>query len=124
MAQAFSYEFSTSGTPEEAQARLARVITERLRRPTDRGAASNAQHQMRLSKQKASSLSYKPKLVIPLPVSLSVWLGRLIRGEKVDVHFAPNGSDGQTRVVVSGNVGRGAQALADREFWTETLSAK
>jgi len=122
MARTFSYEFSTAGTPSEAQARLQRVLTDRLRRPSDGGSASNAQRQMRLSTQTATSLSYKPKLLVPLPVSLSIWLGRLLRGERVDLHFAANGSDGQTRVTVSGKVGSGTQAIADREFWTEILS--
>jgi hypothetical protein len=123
MAQTFSYEFSTSGTPEEAEARLQGVITAHLRRPAAGGGASNAQHQLRLAKQTATSLSYKPKLVIPLPISLSVWLGRLIRGENVNVTFSADGPDGETHVTVAGKVRRAGDAIADREFWTEVLSA-
>ena len=122
MAQTFSYDFSTSGSPEEAEARLQSAISERLRRPTGGGSVSNFQRQMRLSKQTATSLSYKPKLAAFLPVSLSIWGGRLLRGENVEVKFAQNGGDGQTRVTVSGKVGSGSQAIADREFWTEMLS--
>ena len=121
-ARTFSYEFSTSGTPEEAQAKLQSVLTNRLRRPSGGGSASYPQRPMRLSTRTATTLAYKPKLLAPLPVSLSIWLGRLLRGEKVEVEFASNGEDGQTRVTVSGKVGSGAQAIADREFWTEVLS--
>jgi len=123
MAQTFSYEFSTSGTPEEARARLQSVITERLRRPSGGGSTSNLHREMRLSKQSATSLSYKPKLRVPLPVSTSVWLARLFRGEKVDVTFAPDGGDGETRVAVSGKMRHGGEAVADREFWAEVLNA-
>ncbi|HYB30263.1 MAG TPA: hypothetical protein VEF89_26900 [Solirubrobacteraceae bacterium] len=121
MAQTFSYEFSTSGTPEEAEARLQGAINERLRRPSGGSSASNAQRQMRLSKQTSTSLSYKPKLLAPLPISLSIWLGRRLQGENVDVQFA-DGGNGQTRVSVSGKVGHGTQAIADRDFWTGVLS--
>ena len=133
MAHTFSYEFSTTGTPEEARARLQGVITERLRRPTGGsttsnaqhggGATSNAQHQLRLSKQTATSLSYKPKLLVPLPISLSVWLGRVIRGEHVDVTFSAAGSDEGTHMTVSGKVGRASEQTADREFWAGVLNA-
>jgi len=123
MTQAFSYEFSTPGTPKAAEARLQGVISERLRRPTGGSAAGNAQRQMRLSKHTATSLSYKPKLLAPLPISLSIWLGRRLRGETVDVRFAPDGADGQTRITVSGKVGHGTQAIADQEFWTGLLGA-
>jgi len=123
MARTFSFEFSASGTPEAAATRLQRVLTERLRRPSGGGAASNIHREMRLSKQDATSLAYRPALRIPMPVSIIVWLGRLLSGEKVNVAFAPNGGDGQTRVAVSGKVGRGGQAVADREFWTDALDA-
>jgi len=123
VAHTFSYEFSTTGTPEEARARLQGVITERLRRPTGGGATSNAQHQLRLSKQTATSLSYKPKLLVPLPISLSVWLGRVIRGEHVDVTFSAAGTDEGTHMTVSGKVGRASEQTADREFWAGVLNA-
>ena len=123
MTQAFSYELSTPGTPEAAEARLQGVISERLRRPSGGSAASNAQRQMRLSKHTPTALSYKPKLLAPLPISLSIWLGRRLRGENVDVQFAPNGGDGQTRITVSGKVGHGTQAIGDPEFWTGVLGA-
>jgi len=122
MARTFSYEFSASGTPEEAKARLQRVLTERLRRPGGGGAASNIHREMRLSNQTATSLSYRPKLRVPMPVSIIVWLGRLLSGEHVNVTFAPVESGGDTRVAVSGKVGRGGEAVADREFWTDLFS--
>jgi len=123
MTQAFSYELSTPGTPEAAEARLQGVISERLRRPSGGSAAGNAQRQMRLSKHTPTSLSYKPKLLAPLPISLSIWVGRRLRGENVEVRFTPDGADGQTRVTVSGKVGNGTQAIADREFWIGVLGA-
>ena len=123
MAQTFAYEFSTPGTPEAVAARLQPAITERLRRPTGGSAASNAQRQLRLSSQTETSLSYKPKLLAPLPVSTVVWARRLLAREKVDVQFAPDESGGQTRISVSGTVGRGTQAVADHDFWAELVSS-
>ncbi len=78
---------------------------------------------MRLSKQTATSLTYKPKLVAPLPVSTMVWLGRVLSAEHVDVIFTPRDGEGETRIAVSGKVGHGSEAVADREFWTEVLTA-
>jgi hypothetical protein len=123
MAQGFSYEFAATGTPEEARARLQRVLTDRLRRPSGGGSARNLHREMRLSKHTATLLTYKPKLVAPLPVSTIVWLGRMLRREQINVTFTPDGGDGQTRVTVSGKVGHGGEAIADREFWTEVLTA-
>ena len=100
MAQTFSHEFSTTGTPEDARARLQRVLTDRLRRPSGGGGARNLHRELRLSKHTATSLTYKPKLVAPLPVSTIVWLGRVLSAEQIDVTFTPNGGDGQTRVTV------------------------
>jgi hypothetical protein len=119
----FSYDFSTPGTPEEAQYRLQRVLTERLQRPSGGGAATNLHRAMRLSKKSESSLSYGPKLQVPMPVSTLVWLGRLLKGEKVLVTFTPEGADrGGTHVVVSGKMGHGGEAVADPEFWDAALS--
>jgi hypothetical protein len=123
MAKTFSYELSTTGSPEEAEARLQSAITERLRHPTGGSSASNLQHQLRLKERTATSLSYKPKLAAPLPVSFSIWVSRVLRGESVEVQFASDGADGQTRITVSGQVGSGTQAIADREFWTGILSS-
>jgi hypothetical protein len=117
MASTFSYELSTSGTPEEAQDRVQRVLTERLRRPGGGTGAGNIHRAMRLSKQTPTSLSYKPKLQVPMPVSILVWLGRQLNGERVKVTFTADGTDGGgTRIAVSGKVGRGGQAVAEREF--------
>jgi hypothetical protein len=123
MAQTFSLEFSTSGTPEEARLRMERVLTNRLRRPSGGGGARNLHREMRLSKQTPTSLTYKPKLVAPLPISTIVWLGRVLSAEHVTLTFAHNGGDGQTRITVSGKVGHGGEAIADREFWAEALTA-
>jgi hypothetical protein len=77
---------------------------------------------MRLSKHTATSLTYKPKPVAPLPISTIVWVGRVLSAEHINVTFAPNGGDGKTRVTVAGKVGHGGETVADREFWTEALS--
>lgn len=122
MARTFSYEFSTSGTPEEAAARLQRVITERLRRPVGGGhLVTDLHHELKLSQHTATSLSYKPKLRIALPLSISVWLGRKLTGQHIDITFAPTPNG--THVTVSGKVGGGLLVAADREFWNELLSA-
>jgi len=123
MAQTFSHEFATTGTPEAATARLQRVLTDRLRRPSGGGGARNLHREMRLSEHTATSLTYKPKLVAPLPISTMMWVRRLVSAERISVTFTPNGGDGQTRVTVAGKVGRGGEAVADREFWTEALTA-
>jgi hypothetical protein len=121
MTQTFSYEFSTTGTPEEAKERLQRVLTDRLRRPG--GGVRNHHSAMRLGKQTATSLTYKPKLVVPLLVGTTVWVGHVLSAEQINVTFAPNGAEGGTRITVSGKVGHGGEAVADREFWTEALRA-
>ena len=122
MAQTFSYEFSTMGTPDEAQARLQTVLTDRLRRPSGGGGARNLHREMRLSNHTATSLTYKPKLVAPLPISTIVWLGRVLSAEQISVTFAPDDGDSGTRITVAGKVGRGGEAIADREFWSEALT--
>jgi hypothetical protein len=77
---------------------------------------------MRLRKESATSLSYAPKLQVPLPLSTLVWLGRLLSRERVLVTFSPDERDGgETRVAVSGRVGRGGELLTDREFWHTAL---
>ncbi len=122
MSRTFSFDFSTPGDPEEARARLQRALTERLRRPSGGGGARNLHREMRLTKHTATSLIYKPKLVAPLPVSTMVWLGRVLRAEHIKVTFTANGGDHQTRMTVSGKVGHGGEAIADREFWSEALA--
>ena len=53
-----------------------------------------------------------------------VALGRVLSAEQIKVAFAPNGGEGQTRVTISGKAGRGGEAVADEEFWTEVLNAR
>jgi hypothetical protein len=122
MARTFSYEFSTAGPPEETRARLQRALTDRLRRPSRGGGARNLHREMRLSQHTATSLTYKPKLAAPLPISSMIWLGRVLSAEHINVTFAPKGGDDGTRITVSGKVGRGGEAITDREFWTEALT--
>jgi hypothetical protein len=123
MSQTFSYDFSTRGNPEEARARLETVLTDRLRRPSGGGGARNLHRELRLSRHTPTSLTYKPKLVAPLPISTMVWLGRILHAEEVNVTFTSNGGDGETRITVSGKVGHGGDAIADQEFWSEALRA-
>ena len=78
---------------------------------------------MRLSNHTATSLTYKPKLVAPLPISTMMWLGRVLSAERIKLTFAPN-DDSQTHITVSGKVGHGGEAIADREFWTDALAAR
>jgi len=123
MSQTFSHEFSTTAAPEVAAARLERRLSDRLRRPSAGGGARNLHREMRLSEHTANSLTYKPKLVAPLPISTAVWLGRVLGAEKITVTFAGDERDGQTHITISGKVGHGAAAVADREFWAEALAA-
>jgi hypothetical protein len=120
----FSYDFSISGgTPEEVEQRVQVVLTERLAHPSG-GAQSSLHRAMRLSRRTASSLSYRPKLRVWMPLSISIWLGRLLRREKIDLTFTGDTAEGDgTHVAVSGSVGQGGQALADREFWQGVLNA-
>ena len=121
MARTFTYEFSTSEAPEEAQARLRSTISERLRRPGGGSTASNLHGEMRLAKQTATSLSYEPKLRVPMPIATTIWLGRRLSGQHVEVTFAPAARG--THIVVSRKLGGGGEVAADREFWAEALNA-
>jgi hypothetical protein len=94
-----------------------------LRRPSGGGGARNLHRELRLSEHNATSLTYKPKLVAPLPISTMVWVRRLVSAERINVTFTPDAGDGQTRITVSGKVAHGGEALADREFWAAVLSA-
>jgi hypothetical protein len=123
MAQTFIHEFETSVEPDEASARLQSVLTERLRRPSGGGGARNLHREMRLTKHTPTMLTYKPKLVAPLPISTLVWLGRVLGAEHVNVTFTPDTGNGETRITVSGRVGHGGEAVVDREFWAEALAA-
>ena len=123
MATTFSYEFSTSAAPEQARARLQPVLSERLLHPAAGGSGSNLECALRLSKQTATSLTYTPKLRVPLPISTSIWLSRKLGGERVNVIFTADSGDGETRIVVSGKVGHGAEPVASREFWDGVVSA-
>jgi hypothetical protein len=62
-------------------------------------------------------------LVAPLPLSTIRWLGRVLSAEQINVTFTHNSGDRQTRVTVTGKVGHGGQAVADREFWSAALIA-
>ncbi len=107
MSQSFSYDLTVSGSPTDAQARVRSAVTERVRQAA----------KMRLAGEDASSLSFRPRWSWPLVVALA----RMIGGQAVKLTFSAD--NGGTRVTVSGKVAGDAQQLANREFWTETLSA-
>jgi hypothetical protein len=118
----FSYDFSISGgTPEEVEQRIQRVLTERLANPSG-GTQTKLHRAMRLSRQTETSLSYRPKLRVWMPLSLITWLGRLLSRERIDLTFDTADGDG-THLAVSGRVGQGVQNLADQEFWQGVLNA-
>ena len=120
----FSYDFSISGgTPEEVEQRVQRVLTDRLAHPSG-GSQTKLHRAMRLSRQTPTSLSYRPKLRVWLPLSLITWLGRLLSRERIDLTFTRDADGGSgTHLAVSGSVGQGGQSMADREFWQGVLTA-
>jgi hypothetical protein len=74
---------------------------------------------MKLTSEDPSTMAFRPVLSWPLFAAAS----RVAAGEEVKLSFAPEG-DG-TQVAVSGKVGgRGASAVASREFWEQTLGAE
>jgi hypothetical protein len=107
MARSFSHDLPVSGSPSEAQARLRGVMIERLRRSA----------KMRLANQQPSALTFRPRWSWPVLLALY----RMLSGEVVNVSFSAG--EGGTRVAVSGKVAGNAEAVADREFWTEIVGA-
>lgn len=94
--QKFSYEFSASGTPEEAEARLEGAISARLRSgAVEGGLGSDTHRQMRLATRTPVLPSYRPRLAVPMRFSITLWLGRLIIGENVNVTFTADRPDGE-----------------------------
>jgi hypothetical protein len=108
MASSFSFDFSTSERPDDAQAQLRGRLTERL-----------SSMGMRLSKQTPTSASYRPKWK-PIIIGTLIWLSRELSGQKVNVTFTSD--EGETHMKVSGKVSGKAQPVADKEFWTGVLS--
>jgi len=105
MSKSFSYDLSVAGSPSEAQARLREVVTQQLRQSA----------KMHLTSEDSNSLAFRPQWGFPLVATVA----RLIRGEGVKLSFSAG--DGGTLVAVSGKVG--AERVASREFWAETLGA-
>jgi hypothetical protein len=64
---------------------------------------------MGFAKQTTTSLSYKPKLRVPMPAATMVWLGRRLSGQHVEFTFAPAAQG--THIAVSGKLGGAAQRL-------------
>jgi hypothetical protein len=105
MARSFSHDLSVSGSPSDVQARLRGVLIERLRRSA----------KMRLAGEQPSSLTFRPRWSWPVLLALY----RMVSGEVVNVSFSAG--DGGTQVGVSGKVAGNAEAVADREFWSEIV---
>ena len=105
MARSFSHGLPVSGSPSDAQARLRGALIERLRRSA----------KMRLAGEQPNSLTFRPRWSWPLALALY----RVLSGEVVHVRFSAG--EGGTAVAVSGKVAGNAEAIADREFWTEIL---
>ena len=105
MARSFSHDLSVSGSPSDVQARLRGVMIERLRRSA----------KMRLAGEQPSSLTFRPRW--SWPVLLAIY--RMVSGEAVNVSFSAG--EGGTHVAVSGKVAGNAEAVADREFWSEIV---
>jgi hypothetical protein len=105
MARSFSHDLSVSGSPSDVQARLRGVLIERLRRSA----------KMRLAGEQPSALTFRPRWSWPVLLALY----RMISGEVVNVSFSAG--EGGTQVSVSGKVAGNAEAIADREFWTEIV---
>ena len=70
---------------------------------------------MRLAGEQPNSLTFRPRWSWPLLLALY----RVLSGEVVHVRFSAG--EGGTQVAVSGKVAGNAEAIADREFWTEIL---
>jgi hypothetical protein len=107
MARSFSHDLSVSGSPSDVQARLRGVLIERLRRSA----------KMRLAGEQPSALTFRPRWSWPVLLALY----RMVSGEVVNVSFSAG--EGGTQVAVSGKVAGNAEAIADREFWTEIVGA-
>jgi hypothetical protein len=107
MARSFSHDLSVSGSPSDVKARLRGALIERLRRSA----------KMRLAGEQPSALTFRPRWSWPVLLALY----RMISGEVVNVSFSAG--EGGTQVAVSGKVAGNAEAIADREFWTEIVGA-
>ncbi len=107
MASHFDVELETAEPPSEAQANAAAAFAEPARLVG-----------LRLTKQAAGELQYRPR--VQFPFLLMGW--SYLSGERMTVRFAP-AEGGGTRVTLSGAVARNQHPLAaDPEHWTEALT--
>ena len=108
MARSFEVELSMRESPSEAQSRAAVALADAALRVG-----------LRLTGQRPGELTYTPR--VQFPFALMLW--HKLQGEKMTVTFSP-GSDGGTRVTISGAVASARHPLAsDPEHWTEALGA-
>jgi hypothetical protein len=106
MASPFEVEFSMRQPPSEAQANAVAALAEPARIVG-----------LRLTKQSAGELQYKPR--VQFPFLLMLWHN--LQGEQMKVRFSP-GADGGSQVTINGAVARGVHPLAaDPGHWTEAL---
>jgi hypothetical protein len=106
MPSTFSYDLSLADPPTKAQARLRESVTEEVLRSAD----------MRPGTEAPDSLSFRPQWGWPLAAALT----RRARGENINLEF--RATDSGTTVVVTGKVAGRAEKVANREFWSETLT--
>jgi hypothetical protein len=106
MAASFKVEISMSEAPGEAQARAAGALADAARAVG-----------LRLTRQSAGELRYRPR--VQFPFALMLWHN--LNREQMTVRFEP-GENGGTRVTITGAVARGRHGLAsDPEHWAEAL---
>lgn len=106
MPSTFSYDLSLADPPTKAQARLREAITQEVRRSAAMGPAG----------EETDSLTFRPQWGWPLVAAVT----RRVRGEKINLRF--NATDLGTTVAVTGKVAGPAEKVANREFWTRTLT--
>jgi hypothetical protein len=108
MASQFDVELTTREPPGEAQANAAAALAQPAQLVG-----------LRLTKQAAGELQYRPR--VRFPFLLMGW--SYLNGERMTVRFTP-GEGGGTRIALSGTVSRSKHPLAaDPDHWTEALTS-
>ncbi len=106
MANQFNVELTMRESPSDAQARAAVALTEPARRVG-----------LRLTKRGTSELDFRPR--VKLPLLMTLWHN--LNHEHMTIKFEPAETSG-TRVKINGAVARGHHALAaNPEHWSEAL---
>jgi hypothetical protein len=106
MPRTFSYDLSLTETPPKAQARLRELVTQQILQTAEMSPAHDP----------TDSMAFRPHWAWPLLVAAT----RRIRGENINLAF--RATDLGTSVAVTGKVSGRAEQVANREFWTNTLT--